>query len=277
MENVGGLITCDTGPHAEAYTPNQIALAHRIMGRPYAALPLTVAVAKSYTPSKGENARTEDVTSIWRLFCNRDIQDVRDRQQLLTDAQVELECNELRARGALSARCLALEDRREALYMHDTEALNRYQHGGPSSIISHSTGSIAAMKAFHFEAASARNVICGSSDATFFAAPALGPVCIPVRVSGRPVYAFLSTVSQVTVVSKDFADRIGLRYVRLRTSKSPLQFTLEPGPVDCSLIPRLLVTLPGGLDVTLTTAVVVPNARARGIQLGHDFFAASLR
>jgi hypothetical protein len=165
------------------------------------------------------------------------------------------------------------------LYKHDTEAFTpMHPHCyGVTTSIQHPTGCIDATKKIHFEAAGARNLICGNSDAYVFIAPALGPVCIPVRVAGRPVYAFLSTVSQLTVVSQDFADRIGLRYVKLRTSKSPFQFTLEPGHVDCSLIPRLVVTLPGGLDVTLTTAVVVPNARARGVQLGHDFFAASLR
>ncbi len=36
--------------------------------------------------------------------------------------------------------------------------------------------------------------------------PVLGPVCIPIKVDGTPVYGYLSTTSVLTIVGQDFAD-----------------------------------------------------------------------
>ena len=288
MENVGLLITCDPPElrieahrkFFDEHSPNQIALAHRIMGRPHAALHgLSASTKTSYVPQKGENACAHGGASVVHLFGYRPIEATIGRLQLLTDAQVELECNLLRAQGLLHpTACESPADRRMALHRYDSswdrgeraswcrDLSDGQTTPGPTSEWTDSklVYETAGVKSF---------VVSGSDEVTI--APALGPVCIPIQVEGKPVYAFLSTVSALTIISKDFADHIGLRYIKLRTSNNPF-FWRHGGNAECSLVPKLVVTLPGGLDVTLRTAVVVPNCR-RGVQLGHDFFAESLR
>jgi hypothetical protein len=287
MEHVGLLIMQNRGAahkrFVEVHTLNQLALAHRIMGRQHDALTGFYASAKTHRPQKGENAGVKDIASTLDLFGYRSIETTIDRLRLLTDAQVQLECNELQAQGLLVAgSCQSPEDRLAALHQQDTKVWRpREVLEWMSPIMTKPDGSTAPtppsclqIRQSCFETAGSHSIVMSGTGESVDV-PALGPVCIPIKVDGTPVYGYLSTTSVLTIVGQDFADYIGLRYIKLRTSNKP--FVHRAGvPADCSLIPRLVVSLPGGLTVTLTTAVVIPNY-CRGVQLGHDFFAASLR
>jgi len=88
------------------------------------------------------------------------------------------------------------------------------------------------------------------------------------------VFAFLSTTSPYTVMSKALADRLGVLRSNLK-SKSGFVDACG-GKLACDLVREVTVTVGDGVSVVLKTAVVVHNF-VRGLQLGMDFFLQAER
>jgi hypothetical protein len=143
---------------------------------------------------------------------------------------------------------------------------------GPSGIMDARTikggaKSIVRCGRLHIESANTATILNGKAT---LAAPTHGPACIPIEVHGTPLYAFVSTASSLTVISKALADQLGLKCSDLKSSK----FFNADTTLTAQLVYDFAITV-GGVTVKIPSTIASADV-SRGVQLGMDFFAQAV-
>jgi len=99
-----------------------------------------------------------------------------------------------------------------------------------------------------------------------------GPVQIRASVNGVQVDCFVSTTSSFTLLSNDFAKRVGIRSSRL-ISKA---FMCNGEPLGETRRLRDVRIQLGEVEVSIRTAIAANVMSSRDVQLGMDFFAQAV-
>mmetsp|Transcript_29075 Transcript_29075/g.64493 ORF Transcript_29075/g.64493 Transcript_29075/m.64493 type:complete len:849 (-) Transcript_29075:131-2677(-) len=186
---------------------------------------------------------------------------------LLTDEQLRHEClaRNINADASRSDMIDALTPKK----MQGRQPFYTNQNGRLQQ-----TASIDMDSHMRVELSATTNLVAGTDNATFFAAPEGGPVVIPIKLKGIPIFASLSPQSFVSVVPRSIVETFGLQ-VRDITSSQFCSF--DGGTVTVSSVVDELKFYLGDLEICLNNAVVLRNERGMvgSIQLGMDFFETS--
>lgn len=163
---------------------------------------------------------------------------------VLTDKQLELECE---ARGIVDNRDLTRLERLEELRTEPKLSLS-----------------------YLLELSSTRSFVV---DGRQYLAPKDGPALIPIVVKSVPILAWLSPTSPLTVLSKDFVENFCLQRKEL-SSKEFIQY--DGSELDRFWAIKEFSFHIGDIEIRLNNAICYQfgekNERARGVQLGMDFF-----